>query len=80
MPNELKIFQIMGLFKRKSRIEIVEDKITNILHDIMTLDFTNGEIATILNSLSDQCKTALQNRKEALEKELKETVNAINSL
>jgi hypothetical protein len=68
------------IWKKKTRIEVVEDKITDILHDIMTLDFTNGEIATILNSLGDQGKKVLECRKEALEAQLKETVNAINSL
>jgi len=70
----------MKLFKRKSRAEIIDITVTEILHDIMIRGFSSSEVATILNSLKDQGKIALQFKKEVEEKELLETVNAINSL
>ena len=70
----------MNIFKKPTREKIVEDKITDIMHDLLTLDFTNSELATIFNSISEQGKSALQARKEILTDKLTETINAINSI
>jgi len=67
-------------FKRKPRQAIVEDKIEDVLHDILTLDFSNEEIGYILKSLSSIGKKVLEERKSSLEKQLLETCNAINLL
>lgn len=67
-------------FKKKPRQAIVEDKIEDVLHDILTLDFSNEEIGYILKSLSSIGKKVLEERKSSLEKQLLETCNAINLL
>jgi arsenate reductase-like glutaredoxin family protein len=67
----------MKLFKKKTRTEIVEEKIEAVMHDILTLDFTSEEIAVIVNSLQDSGRIVLERRAEELEKELSKTIMAI---
>jgi DNA-binding transcriptional regulator YhcF (GntR family) len=70
----------MKIFKKKTRAEIVEAKIGEMLHDILTLEFTNEELAIIVNSLQDNGRIILERRAEELEKELQKTIMAIASL
>lgn len=69
----------MRIFKKKTRVEIVEDKIQSVMHDILTLDFSSEEIAVIVNSLQDNGRIVLERRAEELEKELQKTIIAIAS-
>jgi DNA-binding transcriptional regulator YhcF (GntR family) len=69
----------MRIFKKKTRTEIVEEKIENVMHDILTLDFSSEEIAVIVNSLQDNGRIVLERRAEELDKELQKTILAIAS-
>lgn len=75
------------IFKKETRADVLNTFIEHILKEILIHKFSNAEIAIILNSLSDQGKSKLEARREALEKEaveiqkeIVETTNAINSL
>ena len=65
-------------WKKKTRPEIIAKKVEDILHDLKIMDFTNKEIAVIICSLSHGAKAMLEARRVTEEKQLKETVNAIN--
>lgn len=67
-------------WKKKSRAEIIEDKAQSIINDILISGFENAEVAIIIQTAKAKGKEVLELRKIALEKELKETVTAINSL
>ena len=67
-------------WKKKSRAEIIEDKAQSIINEILTSGFENAEVAIIIQTAKAKGKEVLELRKIALEKELKETVTAINSL
>jgi hypothetical protein len=67
-------------FKGKSRSEIIDAKIQDISKDLVTLGFTNEELALIASHLSKDIKNLLQHRKELLTKELEQTIKAINKL
>lgn len=68
------------VFKNKSRNEIISEKSEQILHDIVISGFTNEEISIIIETLSKEGKSMLENRKSILENELLLTTNAINRL
>jgi hypothetical protein len=70
----------MKLFKRKTRPEVIDSAIENIMHELLINEFSNSEIATILIRLRTTGKQVLIERKVGLEKELLSTTNAINSL
>jgi len=65
-------------WKKKTRPEIIAQKVEDILHDLKIMDLTNKEIAVIICSLSHEAKAMLEARRVSEEKQLKETVNAIN--
>jgi len=67
-------------WKKKSRAEIIEDKAQSIINEILISVFENAEIAIIINTAKARGREVLELRRIALEKELKETVTAINSL
>lgn len=67
-------------WKKKSRAEIIEDKAQSIINEILISGFENAEVAIIIQTAKAKGKEVLELRKIALEKELKETVTAINSL
>lgn len=70
----------MGLFSKKTRSELISEKINQILHDLLISGFDNNEISVILYDLSKEGKSVLQERKKDLEAELILTKNAINRL
>ena len=65
-------------WKKKTRPEIIAKKVEDILHDLKVCGFPNKEIAVIICSLSHEAKAMLEARRVTEEKQLKETVNAIN--
>lgn len=67
-------------WKKKTRPEIISQKVEDILHDLKIMDFSNREIAAIILSLSHEAKAMLEARRVSEEKQLKETITAINSL
>jgi hypothetical protein len=69
----------MNIFKRKSRAEILDAIIDDTLKNLLILDLTNAELATVINSLHDQGLDVLERRAEELENELNQTVAAIAS-
>jgi len=71
---------IIMFWKKKSRAEIIEDKAQLIISEILISGFENSEIAIIIQTAKARGREVLELRRIALEKELKETVNAINSL
>lgn len=67
-------------WKKKTRPEIIAQKVEDILHDLKVCGFPNIEIAVIFCSLSHEAKAMLEARRVTEEKQLKETVNAINMM
>lgn len=69
-------------FKKPIREEIIEDfiseKVNSIFHS--QAEFSNFEIGMIVERIVSSTKDKLSNRKELLDKDLRETINAINSL
>lgn len=70
----------MKFWKRKTRPEIIDLAVENIMHELLINEFSNAEIAIILTRLRSTGKSILIDRKDGLEKELLSTTNAINSL
>jgi len=66
--------------KKKTRTEIISEKSEQVLNDILISGFSNNEISIILDTLTKEGKSVLQNRKIVLENELISTNNAINRL
>lgn len=71
---------IQKLFNRKSRTEILDDFIDNMLVEITNKDFNNDEIACIINSLGDKGKHLLEKRAALLKDEYDRTLLAIESM
>jgi len=71
---------MLKIFKKKTRAQIVCEKVESILHDILISGFTNDEISTILVTLRKEGKSVLENRQIGLTVELHDTINAINRL
>lgn len=74
------ILKVKKHFEPKTRAEIIDQKIVDIMHDILIHDFTNEEIAFIINGLRSDGKDLLIRRKKALENETIKTTIAINTL
>ena len=70
----------MRFWKKKTRPEIMAQKVEDILHDLKICGFPNREIALIVCSLSREAKAMLEARRVIEEKQLRETVNAINMM
>lgn len=69
-----------NIFKKKTRNQIISEKSEQILSDILLSGFNNDEISIIIDTLSKEGKSILENRKFNLEAELILTNNAINRL
>ena len=74
------IAKIKKHFAPKTRAEIIDQKITDLMHEILICDFTNEEIAFILNGMRADGKDLLLRRKSMLESESVKTANAANTL
>lgn len=68
------------IFKKKTQSEEISEKVESIVYDILTSEFSNEEISIIVNTISKECKSVLENRKINLEKELEQTIRGINSI
>ena len=78
--REKNAISILNAFKKKSSHEILCKKVDQMLSDLLISGFTNKEISIIIQSLSKEAKSVLENRKMILENELKETCEGINNL
>jgi len=70
----------LGILKRKTRTELIEEKIKDLLYDLFLSDYTDMEIAFILNSLREQCLENLEKNKTSLLDKLQNTESAIKNL
>ena len=66
--------------KPKSRVNIIEAKVNEITKDLLISGFTSNEIAIISKTVCSDIKQALQDRKQLLTDELRNTIEAINKL
>lgn len=66
--------------KPKSRINLIEGKVNEITKDLLISKFTSNEIAIISKTVCSDIKSALQDRKQLLTEELRNTIEAINKL
>ena len=71
---------ILSFFKKKTRHEILCEKVDELMNEILISGCTNFEISIIIKSLTKEAKSVLENRKMILETELAETVLGINKL
>ena len=70
----------MKIFKKATRIEVLNSEVKSIIRELLIHDFSNEEIGFIVKSLNKEVKELLKERQIILENELKETINAINIL
>jgi hypothetical protein len=70
----------MRLFSRKTRSEVIDDTVDDILFTITGSNFTNEEIATIINAIAEKGKLQLSLRVQHLSDELERTMQAAESI
>jgi len=66
--------------KPKSRIELIEGKVSEITKDLLISGFSNLEIAVIAKTVGSDIKNALEDRETLLINELNNTREAIKKL
>lgn len=71
---------MVNFFKKKSRAELIDSKVADIIHQILIEGYSNAEIGLILKTIQEDGKHLLEHRRALLIDELHETVEAINKL
>lgn len=71
---------MVNFFKKKSRAELIDSKVADIIHQILIEGYSNAEIGLILKTIQEDGKYLLEHRRALLIDELHATVEAINKL
>lgn len=70
----------MSFFKRKSKLDLLSQKIDFITEEIFHYDYSYDDIAIIVESIKEKSLIKLESQREHLENELKIINHAINKL
>lgn len=67
----------MTLFRKKTKAEILSEKVNWITNEILICQFTDKEVATIAVELHDRLTSILLFKKEKMYADLDETISAL---
>lgn len=67
-------------FKKKTKVDILTEKIDFLTEEIFQYNFSYDDIAIIVDSIKEKSLIRLESQKEHLENELKTINNALNKL
>lgn len=70
----------MKIFKKKTKVDILTEKIDFLTEEIFQYNFSYDDIAIIVDSIKEKSLIRLESQKEHLENELKTINNALNKL
>lgn len=70
----------MKIFKKKTKVDILTEKIDFLTEEIFQYKFSYDDIAIIVDSIKEKSLIRLESQKEHLENELKTINNALNKL
>lgn len=68
------------IFKQKSRAEVIGKVIEDLTFEVTSRDFSNREVAFIINGIARKAKGVLIEREEYLTRELTNTKKSINEI